>query len=304
MKKTTPLDPEVLSKRMMAVITALLFAAFIFIFMWGFGKINITGIDDTTEAGQAQKFVCCAGIALLMGGAAFVICNEFLRGKDEPEKERPVWFFPAVAGLLSLAVMSVAYSFLGMWPLGEKTGMVVDMHHQYAPLLAGLRDSLLSFDLSTYSFEVGLGANYISVFGYYLASPLNVLLILFPEHLWAEGILFITLLKNALCGAFFALCVQTVFGKRNLGILVVSVMYSMMMYLLAYSWNVMWLDGVMVLPLGGMGFDRLIHTGKDLPDGHSVFTVRFEVKNVAELDAIRNKLLNIRDVIGSRRGQN
>ncbi len=44
--------------------------------------------------------------------------------------------------------------------------------------------------------------------------------------------------------------------------------------------------------------------GKDLPGGHSVFTVRFEVKNVAELDLIRNKLLNIRDVVGSRRGQN
>ena len=44
--------------------------------------------------------------------------------------------------------------------------------------------------------------------------------------------------------------------------------------------------------------------GKDLPNGHSVFTVRFEVKNVAELDAIRSKLLNIRDVLGTRRGQN
>jgi len=45
-------------------------------------------------------------------------------------------------------------------------------------------------------------------------------------------------------------------------------------------------------------------SGKDMPDGHSVFTVRFEVKNVAELESIRNKLLNIRDVLGSRRGQN
>ncbi len=44
--------------------------------------------------------------------------------------------------------------------------------------------------------------------------------------------------------------------------------------------------------------------GKDLPDGHSIFTVRFEVRNVEELESIRNKLLNIRDVIGSRRGQN
>ena len=45
-------------------------------------------------------------------------------------------------------------------------------------------------------------------------------------------------------------------------------------------------------------------SGKDLPNGRSTFTVRFEVKNVAELDTIRTRLLNIRDVIGSRRGQN
>ncbi len=44
--------------------------------------------------------------------------------------------------------------------------------------------------------------------------------------------------------------------------------------------------------------------GKDLPGGRSMFTVRFEVKNVAELESIRKKLLNIRDVTGSRRGQN
>ncbi len=44
--------------------------------------------------------------------------------------------------------------------------------------------------------------------------------------------------------------------------------------------------------------------GKDLPGGRSTFTVRFEVKNVAELDTIRTKLMNIRDVVGSRRGQN
>ena len=45
-------------------------------------------------------------------------------------------------------------------------------------------------------------------------------------------------------------------------------------------------------------------TGKDMPGGHSVFTVRFEVKNTAELESIRNRLMSIRDVMGSRRGQN
>ena len=45
-------------------------------------------------------------------------------------------------------------------------------------------------------------------------------------------------------------------------------------------------------------------SGKDMPDGHSIFTVRFEVKNVAELESIRNRLLNIRDVMATQRGQN
>ncbi len=44
--------------------------------------------------------------------------------------------------------------------------------------------------------------------------------------------------------------------------------------------------------------------GKDLPGGRSTFTVRFEVRNVEELETVRNKLLSIRDVICSRRGQN
>ena len=44
--------------------------------------------------------------------------------------------------------------------------------------------------------------------------------------------------------------------------------------------------------------------GKDLPGGRSTFTVRFEVKNVSELDAIRKKLLSIKDVVASKRGHN
>ncbi len=62
------------------------------------------------------------------------------------------------------------------------------------------------------------------------------------------------------------------------------------------------LDVAMVMTTARIRVKELF--GKDLPDGHSIFTVRFEVRNVTELESIRNKLLNIRDVIGSRRGQN
>jgi len=62
------------------------------------------------------------------------------------------------------------------------------------------------------------------------------------------------------------------------------------------------LDVAMVMTTARVRVKELV--GKDLPGGRSMFTVRFEVKNVAELESIRKKLLNIRDVTGSRRGQN
>ena len=62
------------------------------------------------------------------------------------------------------------------------------------------------------------------------------------------------------------------------------------------------LDVAMVMTAARVRVKELV--GKDLPGGRSMFTVRFEVKNVAELETIRKKLLAIRDITGSRRGQN
>lgn len=172
------------------------------------------------------------------------------------------WMYPVIAGVLGLTCMTLAYLYLGVWPVGDRSVMIVDMHHQYAPLLAKLRDMLLHGGNPLYSFDIGLGTSFLPLFGYYLASPFNLLLVLFPERLLTEGILFITLLKNALSAAFFAAMLQYVYKKRNPVIPAVAIMYSLMMYLLAYSWNLMWLDVVMVLPLVVLFFERLMRTGK------------------------------------------
>ncbi len=254
----------IFQKKVLPFLVAFCFSAAVFVFLWGVHSWESMGINVEAATWPAQKLLCCCGLALVLAGPVYAVVRELTREQDESPSEHPVWFYPVISGLLSLVAMCVVYSFIGMWPFGEKSGMMVDMHHQYAPLLSGLRDNILSGDLSLYSFEVGLGANYVSLGAYYLASPFNLLLLLFPENLLTEGILFITLLKNALSGAMFALCVQQVFKKREMCIPVVSVMYSLMMYLLAYSWNLMWLDVVMVLPLVIFGFERLMHSGKYL----------------------------------------
>ncbi|MBQ9964752.1 MAG: YfhO family protein [Clostridia bacterium] len=260
---STRLSPKA-SRIASATAMSVLFAVLVFLLLWGFGSFNPTGIDTSTAVGMAQKATCCGGIAGLLGMLLYIISHQYLRGSKEKAPAHAVWYYPVMAGLLSLFVMCVAYTFVGMWPFGEKSAMMVDMHHQYAPLLAELRYDILHGADPLYTFEVGLGANYLSLFGYYLASPFNLFLLLFPERLLAQGILCITLLKNALSGALFALCIQQLLGKRGLHIPIVSVMYSMMMYLIAYSWNIMWLDVVMILPLVVYGFERLMHTGKFL----------------------------------------
>lgn len=80
-----------------------------------------------------------------------------------------------------------------------------------------------------------------------------------------DGILVITLIKVGLAAAFFAACLQYIYHRRDLSVVACSLMYAMMMYTLAYFWNIMWLDVVMILPLVVMCFEKLMREGKYLP---------------------------------------
>ena len=201
-----------------------------------------------------------------VGGSALVAVIGTLCAKacfpNEAARPRGVWACPLAAAALSLALMALAYVHLGVWPVGEKSILMVDMHHQYAPLMSELRHMLIEGADFSYSFHVGLGANFIPCFAYYLASPFNLLLLFFSEAHLAEAILVITLLKNALAAGAFAACAQYIYRKRNAAIVCVSVLYSLMLYMLAYSWNIMWLDVVALLPLVVMCFERMLRERK------------------------------------------
>lgn len=221
---------------------------------------NTTALASKNEL---QQVLYPLGVGVMLSGLLTGMLS-LLMQKGQP-RVRPVWFYPALAALLTFCGLGLAYTFLGIWPIGEKSCMLVDMHHQYAPLLAKLRDMLLSGDSFLYSFELGMGASVLPALAYYLASPLNLLLVFFPTHLLTEGIMVITLVKNMLIAASCAVCLQYIYRRRSPFVVAVSLMYSMMMYVLAYSWNIMWLDCLIVLPLVVMGFEHLMRRGKYLP---------------------------------------
>ena len=171
-------------------------------------------------------------------------------------------YFPVFTGLLAFVCMVLCYSYLGVWPVGTKSIMTVDMHHQYAPLLAQMKDTILHGESLLYNFDLGMGASYLPLIGYYCASPLNIIVLFFPDSQLTEAILVITLIKNALIAAFFAMALQYIYQRRSYMISAVSIMFSMSMYMIAYSWNIMWLDVIMVLPLVVMGFEQMMREKK------------------------------------------
>ncbi|MBQ9414926.1 MAG: YfhO family protein, partial [Clostridia bacterium] len=239
------------------LIAVAFLAVFAAVFLYAKGRSTLT----TT----AQSILYPGLSAFLLGGLT-VLWLYYQTGLDRNElkKEKKAWFYPVLGGALTMCILSIAYIGLGMWPAGERSAMIVDLHHQYAPMLAQLRHMLLNGGSALYSFEIGTGTSFLPLFAYYLASPLNLLLILFPQAYLAEGILLITIIKIALAGAFMTLCLQYVYKRRSYAAVVVGIMYALMMYMLAYSWDVMWLDCVFALPLVVMGFERLIRTGKYL----------------------------------------
>lgn len=209
-----------------------------------------------------QKYIQPVFFTVIFIGMAAVWAIYHIFFDDRLKRSAGAWYFPVLSGCLTLLIVLIGYMQIGMWPFGEKSAMIVDMHHQYAPMLSQLRDMLLNGGSVLYTFEVGSGTSFIPLFAYYLASPFNVLLALFPQAYLAEGILLITLIKITLSGAFMTLCVQYVFKRRNFAAVAVGIMYALSMYMLAYSWDVMWLDCVMMLPLCIMGFERMVVTGK------------------------------------------
>lgn len=232
----------------------------VFLALSAVNSLCIFNASDMSSLLQRWSYAAGFGVLLsaLLTGVLYTLLSSYRH-----TAEKNAVYYPLLAGVLALAGMSLSYLWLGVWPFGEKSVMIVDMHHQYAPMLSELREMLLTGELNPlYTFKTGIGANFLSLFGYYLASPFNLLLTLFPEHLLTEGILVITLLKNALSAAFFAACVQYVFGRRDLSVVILSLGYSLSMYMIAYSWNIMWLDGVMMLPLIVLGFERMQRRGR------------------------------------------
>ena len=172
-------------------------------------------------------------------------------------QSRSGYVLPLAFGIPFIGML-VVMAVCGYKPFGDSAILYSDNYHQYYPFFVAFRDALRSGDSLLYSWDVGLGMDYLGLISYYLASPLYLLSVLVPEG-WLMGYYCLLLpVRLGLAGLFFAIFLKGIFQKNDLSVAVFSAFYALCAWALGYQWNVMWLDTFAVLPLVVLGTIRVL----------------------------------------------
>lgn len=164
---------------------------------------------------------------------------------------------------LPVVLMLLAFLVMGIYPAGENQIAVIDMYHQYVPFLGELQSKLQSGGSLFYTWNGAGGSNFWNLLAYYGASPLNLILVLFPKKFLMEGVTLILLLKIGLAGSTMAVYLRAIVwekDKRSADISLVgfATLYALCSYVMAYYWCIMWMDAVALLPLCILGLHKIL----------------------------------------------
>ena len=165
------------------------------------------------------------------------------------------------AFLMPAALFLVILCHAGVLPFGKLTLLFSDLDSQYVEFMAEYRRVLLGEGSFSWSWHMGMGMNFIALIAYYLASPFNFLLILFPEEQLPLAVSLLITLKIGCAGAAFAVYLRSRFDARGPWLLILSSCYALSSYTVGYSFNIMWLDALIWLPLLCAGTGRLLENG-------------------------------------------
>ncbi len=169
-----------------------------------------------------------------------------------------------VAFLAPMVIMLIIFAQRGIYPFGEESFLRTDMYHQYAPFFSEFRHKLANGESLLYSWNVGMGVNFSALYAYYLASPLNWLLFFCPAGLVIEFMTYMIVIKTGFCGLSMTYYLRKHCQTSDFGTAFFGVFYALSGYMAAYSWNIMWLDCIILFPLIMLGLEHLVREGKGL----------------------------------------
>lgn len=167
-----------------------------------------------------------------------------------------------IAFVIPLIIMTALYIAREIYPFGNNCYLRSDMYHQYAPFFSELWNKLRHGESLTYSWDIGMGTNFTALYAYYLASPSNWFIVLFPQKYMIEIMNLIIILKLCLSSLTFTYYISKHFNTRKCTIALFGMFYALSGFVAAYSWNIMWLDCLVLLPLIILGLERLVNENR------------------------------------------
>ncbi|MBM6614266.1 YfhO family protein [Desemzia sp. RIT804] len=169
-------------------------------------------------------------------------------------KEKKYFILSFILPMISLLI---TYFLLEIFPFGTNSLLTIDLNDQYLSFFSYFKN-LLNGDANLfYSFSKGMGGEMIGLSAYYLLSPFNLILFFANVDALPTFVLIITLLKVSSAGlSMYFLLKQT---NTNSIAVVLSYCYALMGYNIVYQQNIMWLDGVILLPLVISGIEKILN---------------------------------------------
>ncbi len=169
-----------------------------------------------------------------------------------------------IAASMGLAFLSFVFIYLvsTLFPFGDLTVLRMDLYHQYGPLFCELYDRVTHFQSFLYSWNSGGGSSFLGNYFNYLSSPLSAVIFLFDRKDMPYAITTLVALKGILSAGTFTLYLKHSQKSHSLVSAAFGGFYAFCSYFLAYYWNIMWLDGMILFPLIILGIERIIKYGK------------------------------------------
>ena len=176
------------------------------------------------------------------------------------KKKNNIFTYIISMGLPAIILTGVLL-FVGNYPFGNNNFAIWDMDYQYLDFFQWLKGVFSGDGNISYSFSKSLGDSTIGLWSFYLSSPFNLLLFFFKDIQLFIVVLAVT--KIAFAGLTCCIYLRKRFEKlAGVWVVLLSVSYSMMTYNVKQITNIMWLDGVIFLPLVMLGIYKVITENK------------------------------------------
>lgn len=157
-----------------------------------------------------------------------------------------------LAAAIAVVVLCAADAVARSYPFGSRTRNVSDLGNQYVPFHAHLWDLLHGRGTGglLVNWQSGYGASFLPDLGTYLTSPFALLVAVFPRDEIDLAVYVVTVLKIACAAAAMTWLLLRLRPGRWWAAGLLGASYALCGWTVATaSYNLMWLDGLIALPL-------------------------------------------------------